>query len=168
MKEALVVCGSKNLTVGVTIWDIETGDHLLHIPTCASPFQGITCLRDQYLVATQIHHPGSVAGGVIFTWPFSKPRACLRSYTVEAIEHLTSTKDGIYLAGGATSGIVYLWEVRSSVIPSNEGVTLIGTYRIHLVFSITFRSIAKFYHVVLDEATYKPPEMFNVQDHESD
>ncbi|GJT57987.1 root initiation defective 3-like protein [Tanacetum coccineum] len=91
MKEALVVCGSKNLTVGVTIWDIETGDHLLHIPTCASPFQGITCLRDQYLVATQIHHLGSVA--------------------VEAIEHLTSTKDGIYLAGGATSGNVYLWEV---------------------------------------------------------
>nr|GEX62510.1 hypothetical protein [Tanacetum cinerariifolium] len=111
MKEALVVCGSKNLTVGVTIWDIETSDHLLHISTCASPFQGITCLRDQYLVASQIHHPGSVAGGVIFTWPFSKPRACLRSYTVEAIEHLTSTKDGIYLAGGATSGNVYLWEV---------------------------------------------------------
>ncbi|PWA58701.1 G-protein beta WD-40 repeat-containing protein [Artemisia annua] len=113
MKEALVVCGSKNLTVGVTIWDIETGDHLLHIPTCASPFHGITCLRDQYLVASQIHHPGSVAGGVIFTWPFSKPRACLRSYTVEAIEHLSSTKDGVYLAGGATSGNVYLWEPRA-------------------------------------------------------
>ncbi|KAL8230542.1 hypothetical protein R6Q57_000320 [Mikania cordata] len=72
MKEALVVCGDKNLTVGLTIWDIETGDHLLHIPTCASPFHGITCLRNQYLVASQIQRPGSVAGGVIFTWPFSK------------------------------------------------------------------------------------------------
>ncbi|KAK9066416.1 hypothetical protein SSX86_013738 [Deinandra increscens subsp. villosa] len=111
MKEALVVCGGQNLTVGLTIWDIETGDHLLHIPTCASPVHGITCLRNQYLVASQIHRPGSVAGGVIFTWPFSKPRASLRSYSVEAIEPVSSTKDGIYLAGGAASGNVYLWEV---------------------------------------------------------
>ncbi|KAJ0895213.1 putative formimidoyltetrahydrofolate cyclodeaminase, Glutamate formimidoyltransferase [Helianthus annuus] len=108
MKEALVVCGDKNLTVGLTIWDIETGDHLLHIPTCASPVHGITCLRNHYLLASQIHRPASVAGGVIFTWPFSKPRASLRSYTVEAIEPVSSTKDGIYLAGGASSGNVYL------------------------------------------------------------
>lgn len=72
MKEALVVCGSRNLTVGVTIWDIETGNHILHIPTCASPFHGITCLKHQYLIASQIQIPGSVAAGVIFTWPFSK------------------------------------------------------------------------------------------------
>ncbi|KAF5792954.1 putative transcription factor WD40-like family [Helianthus annuus] len=94
MKEALVVCGDNNLTVGLTIWDIETGVHLLHIPTCASPVHGITCLRNQYLIASQIHRPGSVAAGVIFTWPFS-----------------ISKKDGIYLAGGASSGNVYLWEV---------------------------------------------------------
>ncbi|KAI7740397.1 hypothetical protein M8C21_017155, partial [Ambrosia artemisiifolia] len=112
MKEALVVCGDKNLTVGLTIWDIQTGDHLLHIPTCASPIHGITCLRNnQYLVASQIHRPGSVAAGVIFTWPFSKPRASLRSYTVEAIQPVASTKDGIYFAGGTSSGNVYLWEV---------------------------------------------------------
>ncbi|KAI3499550.1 hypothetical protein L1887_35353 [Cichorium endivia] len=111
MKEALVVCGDKNLTVGLTIWDIETGDHLLHIPTCASPFHGLTCLRNQYLVASQIHRPGSVAGGVIFTWPFSKPRSPLRSYPFEAIGPLSSTQDGIYLAGGAISGNVYIWEV---------------------------------------------------------
>ncbi|MFS7971549.1 putative transcription factor WD40-like family [Helianthus anomalus] len=111
MKEALVVGGDNNLTVGLTIWDIQTGDHLLHIPTCASPLHGITCFRHQYLLASPIHRPGSVAAGVIFTWPFSKPRASLRSYTVEAIEPVSSTKDGIYLAGGARSGNVYLWEV---------------------------------------------------------
>ncbi|KAK1433907.1 hypothetical protein QVD17_10825 [Tagetes erecta] len=111
MKEALVVCGDKNLTVGLTIWDIETGHHLLHIPTSASPFHGVTCLRNHHLIASQIHRPGSVAGGVIFTWPLSKPRATLRSYSVEAIEPVSSSKDGIYLAGGASSGNVYLWEV---------------------------------------------------------
>ncbi|CAH1423206.1 unnamed protein product [Lactuca virosa] len=113
MKEALVVCGDKNLTVGLTIWDIETGDYLLHIPTCASHFHGLTCLRNQYLVASQIHLPGSVAGGVIFTWPFSKPRSSLRSYTIEAIGPISSTKDGIYVAGGAISGNLYIWEVIS-------------------------------------------------------
>lgn len=71
-KEGLVVCGDKNLGVGLTIWDIETGDRLLHIPTCASPPFGLTCLRNHYLVASQIHRPGSVGGGVIFTWPLNK------------------------------------------------------------------------------------------------
>uniref|UniRef100_A0A251U0T3 Putative WD repeat protein DCAF11/LEC14B n=1 Tax=Helianthus annuus TaxID=4232 RepID=A0A251U0T3_HELAN len=125
MKEALVVCGDNNLTVGLTIWDIETGVHLLHIPTCASPVHGITCLRNQYLIASQIHRPGSVAAGVIFTWPFSiryylyspfnstpyKSSCIFTELTVEAIEPVSSKKDGIYLAGGASSGNVYLWEV---------------------------------------------------------
>ncbi|KAJ9568384.1 hypothetical protein OSB04_004350 [Centaurea solstitialis] len=86
-------------------------DHLLHIPTSASPFHGLTCLRNHYLVASQIQTPGSVSSGVIFTWPLSKPRGLLRSYPLEAIGPLSSSKDGIYLAGGATSGNVYIWEV---------------------------------------------------------
>lgn len=72
MKECLVVCGDRNLGVGLTIFDIETGDRFLHIPTCASPSSGVTCLKNQYLVASQIHRPGCVAGGVIFTWSLNK------------------------------------------------------------------------------------------------
>lgn len=40
-----------------------------------------------------------------------QPRSPLRSYTIEAIGPISSTKDGIYLAGGAISGNLYIWEV---------------------------------------------------------
>lgn len=71
-REALVVCSAKSLGIGITIWDIETGDHLLHIPTCASPAHGLLCLRKQFLVASQIHRHGSVGGGAIFIWALNK------------------------------------------------------------------------------------------------
>lgn len=71
-KEALVVCSDKSMGIGITIWDMDTGDHLLHIPTCASPTHGLVCLRKQFLVASQIHKHGSVGGGAIFTWALNK------------------------------------------------------------------------------------------------
>ncbi|KAM3751965.1 hypothetical protein ACB098_04G152200 [Castanea mollissima] len=110
-KEALVVCSDKSMGIGITIWDMDTGDHLLHIPTCASPSHGLVCLRKQFLVASQIHKRGSVGGGAIFTWALNKPQSPLRSYPVEAIGSLSCTKDGLYLAGGALSGNAYFWEI---------------------------------------------------------
>ena len=70
--DALVVCSDKSLGIGITIWDVGTGDHLLHIPTCASPSHGLLCLRKQFLVASQIHRQGSVGGGAIFIWALNK------------------------------------------------------------------------------------------------
>lgn len=70
--EALVACGDKSMGTGVTLWDLDTGDHLLHIPTCASPPHGMLCLRNQFLFASQIHRHGSVGGGAIFFWPLNK------------------------------------------------------------------------------------------------
>lgn len=70
--EALVVCSDKGMAIGITVWDIDTGVHLLHIPTCASPCHGLLCLREQFLVASQIHRHGSVGGGAIFMWALNK------------------------------------------------------------------------------------------------
>ncbi|KAI3885304.1 hypothetical protein MKW98_002696 [Papaver atlanticum] len=113
VREALVVCSDKSLGAGITIWDMESGDHLLHIPTCASPSHGFLCLRNQFLVASQIHKHGSFGGGAIFIWPLNKPQAPLRSYPIEAVGPLSCTEDGLYLAGGAPSGNAYVWEVLS-------------------------------------------------------
>ncbi|XP_028058487.1 protein ROOT INITIATION DEFECTIVE 3-like isoform X1 [Camellia sinensis] len=110
-KEALVVCSDKSLGIGITIWDIESGENLLHIPTSASPPHGLICLANQCLVASQIHRQGSVAGGVIFIWPFNKPQAPVRSYPMESIGPITCTKDGTYIVGGAPSGNAYVWEI---------------------------------------------------------
>ncbi|CAL5444451.1 unnamed protein product [Camellia sinensis] len=67
-KEALVVCsdelGDRNNNMGHREW----GNQCL----VASPPHGLICLANQCLVASQIHRQGSVAGGVIFIWPFNK------------------------------------------------------------------------------------------------
>ncbi|CAK7336679.1 unnamed protein product [Dovyalis caffra] len=109
--EVLVVCSDRNMGTGIAIWDMETGDRIMHIPTCASPLHGLLCLRDQFLVASQVNKHGSVGGGAIFTWSINKPQQPLRSYPLEAIGPLTCTKDGLFLAAGSPSGNAYLWEV---------------------------------------------------------
>ncbi|KAK9118078.1 hypothetical protein Scep_016171 [Stephania cephalantha] len=130
MKEALAVCSDKSLSAGVTVWDIDSGDHLLHIPTCASPLHGLLCLANHSIVASQVQRLGSFAGGAIFIWPLNKgygvgapanshgisetkPQSVLRNYCLEAIGPISSTRDGLYLAGGAPSGNAFIWEVSS-------------------------------------------------------
>ncbi|KAJ6339605.1 hypothetical protein OIU77_007540 [Salix suchowensis] len=121
--EVLVVCSDRNMGTGIAIWDMETGDRIVHIPTCASPLHGLLCLRDQFLVASQVNKHGSVGGGAIFTWALNKPQQPLRSYPLEAIGPLGCTKDGLFLAGGSPSGNVYLWEVADG--------RLLKTWRAH-------------------------------------
>jgi hypothetical protein len=67
-----VVCSDNNLTTGITIWDISTGEELSHRPTCASPPHGLVCLGHQFLVAAQVQKPGSYRGGAIFIWALNK------------------------------------------------------------------------------------------------
>ncbi|KAF5730940.1 protein ROOT INITIATION DEFECTIVE 3-like isoform X3 [Tripterygium wilfordii] len=112
-KEALVVCSDRSMGIGITVWDLETGERILHIPTCASPAHGLVCLRNQFLVASQINRHGSVGGGSVFTWSLNKPHPPLQSYPMEAIGPLSCTRDGMYLVGGASSGNAYIWEVTS-------------------------------------------------------
>ncbi|XP_027337416.1 protein ROOT INITIATION DEFECTIVE 3-like [Abrus precatorius] len=111
--EALVACSDKSMKIGVKVWDLATGQNLLHIPTCASPPFGFLCLRNRFLVASQINKHGSVGDGAIVVWALNKPQQPLLNYTVEAIGPLSCTEDGIYLVGGALSGNAYLWDVTS-------------------------------------------------------
>ncbi|KAJ4972973.1 hypothetical protein NE237_006147 [Protea cynaroides] len=111
--EALVVCSDKSMGAGITVWDMDAGNQLLHFPTCASPPHGLLCLKNQFLVASQVRNHGSFGSGAIFIWPFSKPHSPLRSYPMEAIGPLSSTNDGLYIVGGAFSGNAYVWEVSS-------------------------------------------------------
>ncbi|XP_061366533.1 protein ROOT INITIATION DEFECTIVE 3-like [Gastrolobium bilobum] len=111
--EALVACSDKSMKIGVTIWDMDTGENLHHIPTCASQSFGLVCLRNRFLVASQINKHGSVGGGAIVVWALNKPQQPLSNYTLEAFGPLSCTKDGIYLVAGALSGNAYIWDVTS-------------------------------------------------------
>ncbi|XP_064955585.1 protein ROOT INITIATION DEFECTIVE 3-like [Musa acuminata AAA Group] len=111
-REALVVCGEK-MSAGITMYDLETGEELMRLPTCASPPHGLLCLADHHLVASQLQRHRSYRGGAIFFWALNKPQSPHRSYPPENIGPISSSKDGIYLAGGAPAGNVYIWEVTS-------------------------------------------------------
>ncbi|OIW00274.1 hypothetical protein TanjilG_27525 [Lupinus angustifolius] len=112
-REVLVACSDKSMKVGVNVWDINTGNNFLHIPSCASLPFGLLCLRNRYLVASQLNRHGSVGGGSIVIWSLNKPLKPLVNYTMEAIGPLSCTKDGLYLVGGGFSGNVYIWDVTS-------------------------------------------------------
>ncbi|KAK7291561.1 hypothetical protein RIF29_06803 [Crotalaria pallida] len=122
-RKALVACSDENMKVGVSIWDINSGDTLLHIPTCASPPFGLLCLRNRYVVASQLNKQGSAGGGSVVVWSLNKPRQPILNYTIEAIGPLACTKDDIYLVGGAFSGNAYIWDVTSG--------KLLKTWRAH-------------------------------------
>ncbi|XP_010930146.1 protein ROOT INITIATION DEFECTIVE 3 isoform X1 [Elaeis guineensis] len=117
-REVVVVCGEK-MSAGITIWDLETGEELMRIPTCASPPRGFLCIKNHLLVASQLQKHRQFGGGAVFFWPLNKPQAPQRSYPMEAIGPIASSKDGIYLAGGAPSGNVYIWEVPSGRLLKN-------------------------------------------------
>ena len=71
-REAVLACSDKNMKIGATMWDLETGEKLFHIPTCASPPFGFLCLRNRFLVASQSNKLGSVGDGAIAIWSFNK------------------------------------------------------------------------------------------------
>ncbi|KAL9326603.1 hypothetical protein ACSQ67_007248 [Phaseolus vulgaris] len=109
--EAVVACSDKSMKIGASMWDLETGEKLLQIPSCASPPFGMLCLRNRYLVASQQNKHGSIGDGAVAVWALNKPQQPLLCYTVEAMGPLSCTNDGIYLAGAGLSGTAYLWDV---------------------------------------------------------
>lgn len=70
-REAMVVCGEK-MSAGITMYDLETGEELMRLPTCASPPHGLLCLADHHLVASQLQGHRSYRGGAIFFWALNK------------------------------------------------------------------------------------------------
>lgn len=81
-KEVLVVCGD-NMSTGIRTWDVETGEELLRIPTCASPPHGLLCVRDTFLVASQLQTHRPYGGGAIFFWALNKvPSSSSYSFSV--------------------------------------------------------------------------------------
>lgn len=116
-KEALVVCSDNNLTTGITIWDISTGEELSHRPTCASPPHGLVCLGHQFLVAAQVQKPGSYRGGAIFIWALNKVASgrLLQQWSShhKSVSCLVFSDDDSLLVSGADDGVIHVWPLIS-------------------------------------------------------
>ncbi|XP_073007822.1 protein ROOT INITIATION DEFECTIVE 3-like [Typha latifolia] len=111
--EGLVVVCSEEKSAGITVWDIETGDELLRIPNSAASPHGLLFFESHFLLASLVQKHRPCSGGAIFFWDLNKPQAPQKSYLLEPIVPIASSKDGMYLVGGAPSGNTYIWEIMS-------------------------------------------------------
>ncbi|WJX10489.1 hypothetical protein P8452_01206 [Trifolium repens] len=107
-----VVLASSSVDDGIGCWNIHTGAEQPRYKSCSSPFHGLVFLGPRFLASSQLQHSSSTSGSVFF-WSFSKPQVEVKSFPVEPMKPLAGNREGTYLAGGALSGDIYLWEVET-------------------------------------------------------
>ncbi|XP_077213799.1 transducin/WD40 repeat-like superfamily protein [Tasmannia lanceolata] len=106
-----VVIASSPIDSGISCWDLHSGAEHLRYRSCISPRHGLNFVGHRFLACSQLRDSSS--SGSILYWPWNKPHAEVKSFPVEPIGPLVSNTDGTYIAGGGSSGDIYLWEVAS-------------------------------------------------------
>lgn len=69
VREVVVVCSA--VDAGVTVWDLSSGQVLIHLRSCAAPRNALTCVGFHFLAAAQVHKP-SAGGGAVYFWAWHK------------------------------------------------------------------------------------------------
>eukprot|EP00271_Cylindrocystis_brebissonii_P006463 TRINITY_DN19255_c0_g1_i1.p1 TRINITY_DN19255_c0_g1~~TRINITY_DN19255_c0_g1_i1.p1 ORF type:complete len:559 (-),score=100.09 TRINITY_DN19255_c0_g1_i1:701-2377(-) len=110
-----VVVGASSVEGSVVVWDLRTGQQLGNYKHAAAPRNGMCAIGRDYLGLTQILQAGGGAGGIWF-WLWQKASAVLKCFPTEAVGPLTASADGSFLAAGALSGRLYLWEVTTGTL----------------------------------------------------
>ncbi|KAJ1435393.1 WD40/YVTN repeat-like-containing domain superfamily [Sesbania bispinosa] len=107
-----VVLASSSVDGGIGCWDLKTGAEQLRYKSCSSPSHGLVSVGAHFLASSQLRDP-SASSGSVFYWSWSKPQVEVKSFPAEPIKPLAANHTGTYLAGGALSGDIYLWEVET-------------------------------------------------------
>ncbi|XP_047167518.1 protein ROOT INITIATION DEFECTIVE 3 [Vigna umbellata] len=107
-----VVLASSSLDGGIGCWDLHTGAEQLRYKSCSSPSHGLVAVGPRFIASSQLREPSATSGSVLF-WSWSKPQVEVKSFPAEPIKPLASNHLGTFIAGGALSGDIYLWEVET-------------------------------------------------------
>lgn len=91
----------------ITTWDVSTGTLLATYKTNVSPRNGFCRLGRDYLVGSQL------GKGSLHFWSWHKDHVLQRAFTVEPMQAIAATADGMYVAGGGASGTIYIWATGS-------------------------------------------------------
>lgn len=91
----------------ITTWDVSTGTLLATYKTNASPRNSFCRLGRDYLMSSQL------GKGSLHFWSWHKDHVLQRAFTVEPMQAVAATPDGMYVAGGGASGTIYLWATGS-------------------------------------------------------
>ncbi|KAL2329772.1 hypothetical protein Fmac_017353 [Flemingia macrophylla] len=105
-----VVLASSSVDGGIGCWDLHTGVEQLRYKSCSSPSHGLVAVGPRFIASSQIRNASP--GHVLF-WSWSKPQAEVKSFPAEVVAPLAANHPGTFIAGGASSGDIYLWEVET-------------------------------------------------------
>ncbi|XP_020211750.1 protein ROOT INITIATION DEFECTIVE 3 [Cajanus cajan] len=107
-----VVLASSSVDGGIGCWDLHTGAEQLRYKSCSSPSHGLVAVGPRFIASSQIREPPAAPGSVLF-WSWSKPQVEVKSFPAETVKPLAANHPGTFIAGGASSGDIYLWEVET-------------------------------------------------------
>ncbi|KAM1527342.1 hypothetical protein FF1_016814 [Malus domestica] len=107
-----LVVASSSVEAGIGCWDLLNGAEQLRYKLCASPPHGLICVGERFLASSQLREPSASSGSVQY-WSWSKPQVDVKSFPEEPINPLAANNEGTYIAGGGSSGNIYLWEVNT-------------------------------------------------------
>ncbi|KAM0968391.1 hypothetical protein ACFX2A_017049 [Malus domestica] len=107
-----LVVASSSVEAGIGCWDLLNGAEQLRYKLCASPPHGLICVGERFLASSQLREPSASSGSVQY-WSWSKPQVDVKSFPEEPINPLAANSEGTYIAGGGSSGNIYLWEVNT-------------------------------------------------------
>ncbi|RWR96864.1 WD40 repeat [Cinnamomum micranthum f. kanehirae] len=121
-REAVVVCSDKNISSVISIWDLESGEDIIHIPTFASPPHGLLM---QWKLPNRAHwayclHEGRIISlrgapsGNIYAWEVSSGKL-LKIWHAHhtSISCLALSGDDSLLISGADDGFIRVWTMIS-------------------------------------------------------
>ncbi|KAK7394358.1 hypothetical protein VNO78_14882 [Psophocarpus tetragonolobus] len=109
----VVLASSSSGEGGIGCWDLHTGAEQLRYKSCASPSHGLVAVGARFLASSSSHLRDSLATSSLLFWSWSKPQPEVKSFPAESIQPLAANHSGTYIAGGAPSGHIYLWEVET-------------------------------------------------------
>ncbi|GAV72613.1 WD40 domain-containing protein [Cephalotus follicularis] len=105
-----LVVASSSIDGGIGCWDLHTGAEQLRYKGCASPPHGLACVGHRFLASSQLREPSASSGSILF-WAWPKPQVEVKSFPAEPIKPLAANSEGTYIAGGGSSGDIFLWGV---------------------------------------------------------
>ncbi|RDX70085.1 Protein ROOT INITIATION DEFECTIVE 3, partial [Mucuna pruriens] len=104
-----VVLASSSVDGGIGCWDLHTGAEQLRYKSCSSPSHGLVSVGARFIASSHYRE----TSGSVFFWSWSKPQVEVKSFPAELIKPLAANHPGTFMAGGASSGDIYLWEVET-------------------------------------------------------
>lgn len=104
LHQQIALVASPTDGAALTAWDVRTG-------TLVATWKGNSCNRNCLSLVGRDYVAAAQTGkGSLHFWTWHKDQLLQRSFTLEPITAVVASPDGSFVAGGAASGTVYIWQ----------------------------------------------------------